>query len=44
MKVSKNASPTEQFTISLDKTSGTAATLKLDWAGTTATVDVAEKK
>ena len=44
MKVSKNASPTEQFTISLDKTSGTAATLKLDWASTTASVNVAEKK
>ena len=44
MKVAKNASPTEQFTISLDKTSGTAATLKLDWANTTASVNVAEKK
>ena len=44
MKVSKNASPTEQFTISLDKTSGTAATLKLDWASTTASVNVVEKK
>ena len=44
MKVSKNASPTEQFTISLDKTSGTAATLKLDWANTAASVNVAEKK
>ncbi len=44
MKVSKNASPTEQFTISFDKTGGNAATLKLDWAGTTASVNVAEKK
>ena len=44
MKVSKNASPTEQFTISLDKTSETSATLKLDWASTTASVNVAVKK
>ena len=44
MKVSKNAAPTEQFTISLDKTSATAATLKLDWASTTASVNVAETK
>jgi len=44
MKVSKNAAPTEQFTISLDKTSATAATLKLDWANTTASVNVVEKK
>jgi hypothetical protein len=44
MKVSKNASPTEQFTISLDKTSGNTATLKLDWANTTASVNVTEKK
>jgi len=29
MKVGKNATPTEQFTISLDKTSGSSATLKL---------------
>jgi hypothetical protein len=44
MKVSKNASPTEQFTISLEKTSGNTATLKLDWANTTASVKVTEKK
>jgi hypothetical protein len=44
MKVSKNASPTEQFTISLDKTGASAATLKLDWASTTASVSVSEKK
>jgi hypothetical protein len=44
MKVSKNASPTEQFTISLEKTSGNTATLKLDWANTTASVNVTEKK
>jgi len=43
MKVSKNASSTEQFTISLDKTGGKSATLKLDWANTTASVDVKEK-
>jgi hypothetical protein len=44
MKVSKNTSPTEQFTISLDKTGSTTATLKLDWANTAASVNVAEKK
>ena len=44
MKVSKNASPTEQFTISFDKTGPSAATLKLDWANTTASVGVSEKK
>ena len=44
MKLAKNPSPTEQFTISFDKTSGTAATLKLDWADTTASVAIAEKK
>jgi Protein of unknown function (DUF2911) len=44
MKVAKNAPPTEQFTISLDKTGASSATLKLDWASTSATVAVAEKK
>lgn len=44
MKVAKNATPTEQFTISLDKTGGSAATLKLAWADTTASVGVSEKK
>jgi hypothetical protein len=44
MKVAKNASPTEQFTISLEKSGATGATLKLDWASTTASVAVAEKK
>ena len=44
MKVSKNASPTEQFTISFDQTNANAAVLKLDWADTTAKVDVAVKK
>jgi hypothetical protein len=44
MKVASNATPTEQFTISLDKTGAGAATLKLDWASTTATISVSEKK
>jgi len=44
MKVSKNASPTEQFTIGFDQTGTSSAVLKLDWADTTAKVDVAEKK
>jgi hypothetical protein len=44
MKVAKNASPTEQFTISLDKSGASGATLKLDWASTTASVSLAEKK
>jgi hypothetical protein len=44
MKVANNATPTEQFTISLDKTGGSSATLKLDWASTSASVAVAEKK
>ncbi len=44
MKVASNATPTEQFTISLDKTGASSATLKLDWANTTATVSVDEKE
>src|SRR5271157_5710831 len=44
MKLSKNASPTEQFTIGFDQTGASSAVLKLDWADTTAKVDVAEKK
>jgi len=44
MKVANNATPTEQFTISLDKTGGSSATLKLDWANTTASVTITEKK
>ncbi len=44
MKVSNNSTPTEQFTISLNKMGGNSATLKLDWANTTATVNVSEKK
>src|SRR6516225_8567503 len=43
MKVANHAISTEQFTISLDKTGGKSATLKLDWANTTASVDVEEK-
>ncbi|MFZ1137388.1 MAG: DUF2911 domain-containing protein [Candidatus Korobacteraceae bacterium] len=44
MKVANNASPTEQFTISLDKSGASGATLKLGWAGTTASVLINEKK
>ena len=44
MKVSKNASPTEQFTIGFDQTGTSSAVLKLDWADTIAKVDVMEKK
>ena len=44
MKISNNASSTEQFTISLDKTGASAATLKLDWDKTSASVSVTEKK
>jgi len=44
MKVSQRPSPLEQFTISFDKTGGSAATLKLEWANTIASVDVKEKK
>lgn len=44
MKVAKNAAPTEQFTITLDKAGAGAATLKLDWANTTASVGITEKK
>lgn len=44
MKVSKNSSPTEQFTIGFDQTGDTSAVLKLDWADTIAKVDVKEQK
>jgi hypothetical protein len=44
MKASKNASPTEQFTIGFDQTGTTSAVLKLDWADTIAKVDVKEQK
>ncbi len=42
MKVSKTSAPVEQFTISLDKTGAKAATLKLEWADTQASVDITE--
>jgi hypothetical protein len=44
MKVSQKPSGMETFTISLDKTSGTSAVLKLDWENTIASVEVQEKK
>jgi Protein of unknown function (DUF2911) len=44
MKVSQRPSQLEQFTISLDKTGGNAAVLKLEWADIVANVDVKEKK
>ncbi len=44
MKAGQLPSAVEQFTISFDKTSGDAATLKLEWANTIASVDVKEKK
>ena len=43
MKVSKLASPLENFTISFDP-SGTGCTMKLDWETTRAFIDIAEKK
>ncbi len=43
MKVSKLASPLENFTISFDQT-GTSCTMKLDWETTRASIDIAEKK
>lgn len=42
MKVTQRSSGLELFTISLDKTSGNAATLKLEWENTIASVDVKE--
>jgi Protein of unknown function (DUF2911) len=44
MKVGQLPSALEQFTISFDKTGGSAATLKLEWASTIASVDMKEKK
>jgi hypothetical protein len=44
MKVGQAPSGMETFTISLDKTSATSATLKLDWENTIASVEVQEKK
>jgi hypothetical protein len=43
MKVSKLASPLENFTISFDQ-AGTSCTMKLDWETTRASIDIAEKK
>lgn len=43
MKVSKLASPLENFTISFDQT-GSSCTMKLDWETTRAAIDIAEKK
>jgi len=44
MKVTQRPSGLELFSISLDKTSGNSATLKLEWENTIASVDVKEKK
>ena len=44
MKVGQLPSALEIFTISLDKTGGDSAILKLDWENTTASVTVSEKK
>ena len=44
MKVTQRPSGLELFSISLDKTSGNSATLKLEWENTIASVDVREKK
>jgi hypothetical protein len=43
MKVSKLASPLENFTIAFDQ-SGAACTLRLDWESTRASVEISEKK
>ena len=43
MKVSKLASPVENFTIAFDQ-SGAACTLRLDWETTRASVQITEKK
>jgi hypothetical protein len=42
MKVSKLASPLENFTISFDP-AGTSCTMKLDWETTRASIDISEK-
>lgn len=44
MKVRQRSSGLELFTISFDKIDGGAATLKLEWENTIASVDVQEKK
>jgi hypothetical protein len=43
MKVSKLASPLENFTISFDQ-AGTSCTMKMDWETTRAAIDITEKK
>lgn len=43
MKVSTPPTNVEQFTVSLEKTGGNAATLNLDWANLRGSVDVKEK-
>ena len=40
----KTSAPVEQFTITLDKTGGDSAKLKLEWENTSVSVDVKEKK
>ena len=40
MQVSKSGSPVEQFTIALTPTEGNAATLKLEWENTVASVPI----
>ena len=44
MKVTQRPAGLELFTISLDKTSGDSAVLKIEWENTIASVDVSEKK
>jgi len=44
MKVTQPPSGLETFTISFEKNGGNAATLKLEWENTIASVDVQEKK
>lgn len=43
MKVSKLASPMENFTISFDQTGG-SCNMRLDWETTRASIDISEKK
>ncbi len=43
MKISKLASPLENFTISFDQ-AGSSCTMKLDWETTRASIDITEKK
>ena len=44
MVAAKTSAPVEQFTISIDKTGGNSAKLKLEWENTSATVDIKEAK